>query len=570
MSYPIKALVAAEPMAAQCSVSAAACVAAGKVQKGPDTAQRFLPMDAPAADDEPTVLELPEDGSPLIVQSLCMQCHDNGETTILLTKIPHFRELVIYAFECQHCGSRNNEVQFAGTFGELGVRYTLEVEAGQPELLSRQVVKSDSASVTVPELEFEIPAATQKGTITTLEGLLSDAADNLRALQEQRHQQQPETAAAIDAFLSKLDSCTAGQQAFTFVLDDPAGNSYLESPDGDVSADAALKVQHYERSREQAEAVGLSVPDTDVTASGSQPEIAASDPHHGHRAVGAAAAHAALAKLQGADAEAVMARYTAPEDVLELPGHCSACGASCATRMYQTSIPFFKSQTLLGQAPVASTTASKLIAAKAELLLANLQWGLLLSQEVIIMCNACDACGYKSSEVKGAGAISPKGRRITVQVQQQADLNRDVIKADSATVSVPEIDLEVTSGAMGGLITTVEGLMVAIKDALQSLHSFQLGDSAAPVQRSKWTAFLDSLEACRQLDTPWTLILSDPLANSFVAPCGDDLESDTRLTIEDYARSAEEDEDFAIDHLQRLQQEEGAAADELQRMNIID
>lgn len=126
-----------------------------------------------------------------------------------------------------------------------------------------QVVKSDSATVTIPELEFEIPAATQKGTITTLEGLLSDAADNLRALQEQRHQQQPETAAAIDAFLSKLDSCTASRRAFTFVVDDPAGNSYLESPDGDVQADAALKVRYYERSREQAEAVGLSVPDAE-------------------------------------------------------------------------------------------------------------------------------------------------------------------------------------------------------------------------------------------------------------------------------------------------------------------
>lgn len=90
------------------------------------------------------------------------------------------------------------------------------------------------------------------------------------------------------------------------------------------------------------------------------------------------------------------------------------------------------------------------------------------------------------------------------------------------------------------------------------------------MQRSKWTAFLDSLEACRQLDNPWTLILSDPLANSFVAPCSDDLEPDSRLKIEDYARSAEEDEDFAIDHLQRLQEEEGAAADELQRMNMID
>ena len=42
-----------------------------------------------------------------------------------------------------------------------------------------QVVKSDSATVVIPELEFEIPAQTQKGTITTLEGLLTDASANL-------------------------------------------------------------------------------------------------------------------------------------------------------------------------------------------------------------------------------------------------------------------------------------------------------------------------------------------------------------------------------------------------------
>ena len=118
----------------------------------------------------------------------------------------------------------------------------------------------------IPELEFEIPAATQKGTITTLDGLLGDAAENLRALQPQRHEQQPETAQAIDAFLDKLDKCTSGQQTFQFVLDDPAGNSYIESPDGDVPADTALRVEHYERTREQSMAVGLSVPDEEEAA----------------------------------------------------------------------------------------------------------------------------------------------------------------------------------------------------------------------------------------------------------------------------------------------------------------
>lgn len=39
-----------------------------------------------------------------------------------------------------------------------------------------------------------------------------------------------QTADAIDAFLMKLDACAQGEQAFTFVVDDPSGNSYIENP----------------------------------------------------------------------------------------------------------------------------------------------------------------------------------------------------------------------------------------------------------------------------------------------------------------------------------------------------
>lgn len=68
-------------------------------------------------------------------------------------------------------------------------------------VLCPQVVKADSAVAMVPELEFEIPAGTQRGTITTVEGLLREASDALRALQPQRALHDPDTAAAVAAFL---------------------------------------------------------------------------------------------------------------------------------------------------------------------------------------------------------------------------------------------------------------------------------------------------------------------------------------------------------------------------------
>ena len=50
------------------------------------------------------------------------------------------------------------------------------------------------------------------------------------------------------------------------------------------------------------------------------------------------------------------------------------------------------------------------------------------------MADSCDICGYKSSEVKSGGAISERGRRLTLHVKEASDLSRDVIKSETANV----------------------------------------------------------------------------------------------------------------------------------------
>ena len=40
----------------------------------------------------------------------------------------------------------------------------------------------------------------------------------------------PQKAEAIDQFLVKLRCLGSGESAFTFVLDDPSGNSFIENP----------------------------------------------------------------------------------------------------------------------------------------------------------------------------------------------------------------------------------------------------------------------------------------------------------------------------------------------------
>ena len=59
----------------------------------------------------------------------------------------------------------------------------------------------------------------------------------------------------------KLEACVDGESAFTLVLDDPAGNSYIETPAESHEKDPLLRLEHYERTREQAEGVGLLPPE---------------------------------------------------------------------------------------------------------------------------------------------------------------------------------------------------------------------------------------------------------------------------------------------------------------------
>ena len=48
-----------------------------------------------------------------------------------------------------------------------------------PQHLNRQVVRADSGSLTIRELDFEVPAHTQKGGLTTVESILTRMVEGL-------------------------------------------------------------------------------------------------------------------------------------------------------------------------------------------------------------------------------------------------------------------------------------------------------------------------------------------------------------------------------------------------------
>lgn len=48
---------------------------------------------------------------------------------------------------------------------------------------------------------------------------------------------------------------------------------------------------------------------------------------------------------------------------------------------------------------------------------------------------------------------------MTLKVSSLTNLKRDVFKSESCAVKLPELDIELDYGTLGGVYTTVEGLL---------------------------------------------------------------------------------------------------------------
>lgn len=79
----------------------------------------------------------------------------------MLTRIPFYRDVIISSFECEHCHFKNNGIESANKIQDHGVRIKLAVSNESD--LNRELVKSDRATLSIPEIEFEIPPVNQKG-----------------------------------------------------------------------------------------------------------------------------------------------------------------------------------------------------------------------------------------------------------------------------------------------------------------------------------------------------------------------------------------------------------------------
>lgn len=66
-------------------------------------------------------------------------------------------------------------------------------------------------------------------------------------------------------------------------------------------------------------------------------------------------------------------------------------------------------------------------------------------------------------------------------------------QSETASLEIPEIQLELHTGTLGGKFTTIEGLLQSVRDQLKELHPFSMGDSHEQT-KSNMATFLGQLD----------------------------------------------------------------------------
>lgn len=136
--------------------------------------------------------------------------------------MPYFGDVLQMVFVCDRCGFRHTD--FVIGRAQEPTRWVHEVKA--VEDLNARVVRSTSGTVRIPELGVLIePGPASDAYVTNVEGVLDRVEGIVRQLC--RDTEEVDQQEECRKRLAQLAEAREGRFRFTFILDDPNGNSLV-------------------------------------------------------------------------------------------------------------------------------------------------------------------------------------------------------------------------------------------------------------------------------------------------------------------------------------------------------
>lgn len=193
----------------------------------------------------------------------CPGCGKPAHMLVQMVNIPHFKQVIVNTTVCDLCGYKTNDVKTGGEVPKHGKRIWLTVKDAKD--LGRDILKSETCMLKIPECRVEVTPGTMGGRFTTVEGLVTQIRDDLKSSifdageEEISTDSMPsDTKKEWGTFFAQIDKAIKGQMQYTILMEDPLGNSYCQPLDLDESGkDPRIRTQEYERTEEEEEDLGL-------------------------------------------------------------------------------------------------------------------------------------------------------------------------------------------------------------------------------------------------------------------------------------------------------------------------
>ncbi|OQD58612.1 hypothetical protein MBBAR_11c00050 [Methanobrevibacter arboriphilus JCM 13429 = DSM 1125] len=144
-----------------------------------------------------------------------------AESTTKKEKIPHFGDILESTLICNACGYKHNDVICLEQ--KDPVKYTLTIKSSN---LSSRVVKSQSATVSIPELGLKVePGPKSLGYVSNVEGVIFRFEEGVKkALKIFDDDESQKNGLKI---LEKLSLLSKGDIDATLIIEDPFGQSKI-------------------------------------------------------------------------------------------------------------------------------------------------------------------------------------------------------------------------------------------------------------------------------------------------------------------------------------------------------
>ncbi len=161
----------------------------------------------------------------------CPACSVEGIAKSMMKEIeiPHFGKVLETTIQCPKCGFRHSDV--IALEQNDPAKYVIEINRNN---LSVRVVRSQSATVTIPELGVKVePGPKSEGYVTNVEGILTRFEDAVKKAMNLFDNEESQINA--ENTLKNILELKKGNGTATLIIHDPFGQSNIVSENVEIS-----------------------------------------------------------------------------------------------------------------------------------------------------------------------------------------------------------------------------------------------------------------------------------------------------------------------------------------------